>query len=296
MSSVSSVTEAYTPYGSIGIDGQEKLAQSPFIPKSIEGLVLPGSPFEAILKEVFQELATHEEDAMRLRSLSMEAERLWRKELLQKLGAEGVDAAQKKRADKLTSTFAHAVEPLPMVAAGVIALATACTGGGIALGAIALGAITVGALMALDTILGDPAKKALASTLGRGDSEKSQTWMNRIFLITGITSLACSVGLTAGIGAAAAGGLGNIIKIATSTAVSVSDVAARGAHVFTDRRVKLQTALVIELEEALRSSDRRLKEELSTLKQLEKSVKELFDTLETSMKSQMDCSSQIFAH
>lgn len=296
MTSVSSVTKPYAPCTPSEIDSQDKRAKSPFIAKSIEGLVLPGSPFEGILRQVFQELASHEEDAMRLRSLSMEAEQLWRKELLQKLGAEEVNAAQKKRANNLTSTFAHVVEPLPMVAAGVTALATACTGGGVVLGVVAIGAITVGALMALDAILGDPAKKSLASTLSRGDTEKTQTWMNRIYLATGITSIACSIGLTAGAGSAAAGGLDKIIKIATSTAISVSDTAAKGAHVFTDRRVKLQSALVIELEEALRSSDRRLKDELSTLKQLEKSIKELFDALETSMKSQMDCSSQIFAH
>jgi hypothetical protein len=274
----------------ISLDEPKKLSEVE-LSQAVAGLVKPGSPFEAIIREIFQTLATQEEDAIHLRSMALEAEQTWRKELLQKLGDEGVSAATKNRHNRLISKFAHAIESLPLIGSGVTALVSVIAAGtGVGLGILAGAGIAVGALMFLDTVLDDPAKKAVANLLARGDSEKTQAWMGRISLVIGIVSLACSIGLTFGAGEI----LPNAVHKAIITATTVSDVASQGAQAWTQRRSDLEQAVLIELENELHDSDKNLKDEYATVNSLRENIKNLFDMFEASMKSHQEASSRIF--
>lgn len=287
MSAISNVTPSQTSYA-VDDTPIEKSISEVAISQAMQGLVQPNSPFESIIRDVFYKLASQDEEALRLRAFAIESEQLWKKELLEKAGNEGVAAATKNRQNNLTSKFAHALETLPMITTGVAALAS---GGGVGLSVVAIGGIIIGTLMFLDVILDDPAKKMLANALGKGDTEKTQTWMGRILLATGITALLCSVGL----GSIATGALSQGVKIAVSTAAAVSETAAHGAQIFTERRANAQNALMIEIESALHDSDKKTHADLATLKSLEKNIKELFDLFIATLKFDLDACSRIFA-
>ncbi len=254
---------------------------------AVEGLLQQGSPFEALVRDIFKKVATLDQEAIQLRALSLEKEQAWRKELLQKLAEEGVSSATKNRQNSFVSKIVHAVESVPLLAAGITAI---CASTGMGIVALGIAGTAVGGLMILDSVLDDPAKKALADALGKGNTESTQTWLGRISLATGIASLACSIGLTWG----SAGLLSKGAQFAITAAQSGSQAFAQGTGAFTQWRANTQNALMLELEDELRRSGKKVKDEFATVKQLEKNIKDLFDMFEASMKIHANTCSRIF--
>lgn len=245
-----------------------------------KGLMSLDSPFENILRDVFQKIALCDEDALKLRALSVKQAQEWRKELFLKLGEESVAEAKKNRQSRIVNLIVNVLNPLPMIGMGV---ATVVSGGTVAAVALAITGIAVGGLMVIDAVFDDAMKKKLATCLAHGDDETAQAVVGRMYFAVAVISIACSFGLSGE----------KAVEVAVKVLSSGSEVLLGTANIFTTRRAHVQTALVKELDLALRTSDSKIHDDVADLRQLEEAVHELFRMMETTMKAHQESTSRI---
>jgi hypothetical protein len=248
--------------------------------KAHEGLLSKDSPFEEILRTVFQSVALCEEDALKLRSLSLEKEQEWRQFLYQRLGEEGIAAAKRNNQSRFVNTIWHILEPLPMIGMGV---ATVVSGGTVGAVALAVTGIVVGALMAIDAIFDDSGKKAIASLLTDGGEEETQAIVGRMYFLTTAVSIACSFGLSGT----------ELVKAVTQTLSAASEVTFGGVKIFTDRRANTQMALVKELDVELRECGIKITGDMADLRERNEIIHAMLAMMEATMKSHQDATSKI---
>ena len=231
-------------------------------------------PFEELMYEVLSHLIREEEKATLILRDAVFVEKQWQKDLMERLEKEHAVCYTHEQQNNFARIASDVIIPLSLVAGGIIALYT----GGVAL--LPLGAAALGGLMALETVLDSPAKKTLASWLGRGSDEDTKAWFERICMVTSLTMF--------GLGMCIPGN--QAVSLATSTSQCTVECTLAG----TESLLNNQKARLIEHEKQWDDSGRCLKELLGDVERQVKSVDSIFTMIADLQKSTMQASAQIF--
>jgi hypothetical protein len=117
--------------------------------------------------------------------------------------------------EKVLSKISAAILPLALAVTGTVRM--------IASGdpsVLVAAATSVGTLWFLETALDEPAQRRLASLLGRGSDESTESWLGRLHVITSVAALGLSFGLGADTSVQIAVGASKLSVECMSTGVS----------------------------------------------------------------------------
>lgn len=154
---------------------------------------------DAIFFKIMKLMESQDSTSLKTKEQLFTALKEWQRILEKELLVASEKMSKTQGASNLLGKIGHSLGPLSVVIAGVLSCAT----GGITAIPVCLAAL--GALLFLDSVCDDMAKKSLASLLAQGEKEKTETWLQRIQLVSGVISM----GLTMGVGIAQS------LKIAT---------------------------------------------------------------------------------
>ena len=231
-------------------------------------------PFEELLYQVMSVLIQEEEKATTILRDAIYAERQWQKNLSAQLEKEHSVCYGYEKGDNIVHKAADIMVPLSLVAAGVASMIA--TGG---FSIVAAGAIAVGSILFLDTVLDNKAKQAVASALAKGNGEDTQTWFQRICMITSLTVFAMGVFVPGS----------NAVTLATNA----SQVALNVTQAGTGYLLNNQKARLIESEKLWEDSGRNMQEMLGEVDRQVKSVQDMFELLSELQRSTAQTAARI---
>jgi hypothetical protein len=237
------------------------------------------TPLALLTSQVLSMCMQEEQTATVILHDALVAEQQWRKVLMERLEQEQAQQYTNEKRHSLIRTGVDLIMPLSLVASGIVALTA---GAGIPV--LAGGAVAVGALLALDTlsdvVFGGSAKKALASTLARGDVEDTQSWCNRISIVTGVVVFALGMGIS-----------GNqAVVLATNVARFTAESAEAGSAIVLDR----QKARLLEHDYQWETSGLHVKQMLGDIESMVSSVNDIFLKMSTLQESTTRTTTEIF--
>jgi hypothetical protein len=252
---------------------------SSFIPTQTTAIDMKSSnvtekPFEELLYQVMSVLIQEEEKATTILRDAIYAERQWQKSLSAQLEKEHSVCYGYEKGDNIVNKVADIMVPLSLVAAGVASMFAT---GGFSL--VAAGAIAVGSILFLDTVLDNKAKQAVASALAKGNGEDTQTWFQRICMITSLTVF--------GMGVFVPG------SIAVTLATNASQVALNVTKAGTGYLLNHQKARLIESEKDWEDSGHNMREMLGEVDRQVKSVQDMFELLSELQRSTAQTAARI---
>ena len=140
----------------------------------------PEKPFEGLLSEVFSIIAQDEEQSIRIIKDAIFAERAWQKLIADRLDDESRSLSDLKKRHGLAQKASEMIPALSLAAAGGIAIIAASP----TFTFLPLAAVALGAVLALDTFLDNPMKKAVVSWLGVRSEQDTEAWLQKICVVS----------------------------------------------------------------------------------------------------------------
>ena len=141
---------------------------------------------DGILVEIFAILAQNEEKAVELSEKIVLREQQIREELTRQMQNESTSIHKTQKAQNFFQKLSDLALPLAMVGEGVATMAIAGPN------PLSLACIAIGGSLALDVILDDTGKKAVANALSTLSGASKGQWLERIATVTGIATLGLS--------------------------------------------------------------------------------------------------------
>ncbi len=224
--------------------------------------------FEELYQQVMLAIIHQTRGAILNQKELMKAEREWQNKMHEELMKASESLASVQKASSTVSNITKVVGPLAMVASGAVAIFT----GGLSLAAI--GVAVLGGLVAVDALLDDYAKKAVAGWLARNVSETQEAWLSRIHIFTSVASLVTGLGFDPGAA----------MRIATN----VAQVAADGVRTGVEWREKTVRALHKEIQHHLELSGENSGKFIKTFNDLSKLILDLYKSIQEVHKSTKD--------
>ncbi len=261
------------------LDTLEFLDASPLEPSQKSSAVMNDTvscekPFEELMYQVLSLLIKEEERATLILRDAICAEKQWQRNLSDLLEKEHVLYHSYEQRHNSTHKITDVILPLSLIAEGMVGIFT----GGI--GLLPLGAAAFGAFLVLDTVLDNTAKEAVAHVLARGDEEETQSWFQRICMVTNLTIFGLSFCIPG--------------SQAVTLASSTSKLALTCVEAGTEKQLHDQKARLIENEKLFDDSGRHLKELLGEVDRQVQAVNSLFMLLTDLQRSNAQTTARIF--
>jgi hypothetical protein len=198
-------------------------------------------PLDALVRDAFVMISQLDERGLLLQKRLIEKEGEIREQISNEL-IEAKKTASTTLLERIINVVKDALMPASLVVAGIAAGATTVLTGGTAF--LALGAVAVGSLFFLESVCDNYLQHTVASWLGQGSTEDTQNWFERIHMFAQISQFVLSLGVSPS----------NAVQVAQAVTKSAIEAAKAGV----DWRKNTQTALMIELKDALDSSEQRI--------------------------------------
>ena len=172
-------------------------------------------PFELLIPEVLQLLIQDGENATVIIRDAISAEQRWQKLLSERLSKEHDVLNELETRRAFAQKASDVVPSLCLAAGGVMAIMSS---GALSFSFIPMGAVALGGLLALDTILDNPMKKALVAWLGARSETDTKSRLQTICVATNFLTF----------------GLGSLVNTASQLIIrSAGEVAADVASAST---------------------------------------------------------------